>query len=57
MVCVFNCLKDYFYGFRLVSEPINLIVDSKDMPEDDDNTLVTVEAPPPEAVMDQVIHI
>lgn len=40
--------------FRQVNEPVNLIVDSIDLPKDDDESLVIVEAPSSEGVVDQV---
>uniref|UniRef100_A0A1B6EJN8 TRAF3-interacting protein 1 n=1 Tax=Cuerna arida TaxID=1464854 RepID=A0A1B6EJN8_9HEMI len=40
---------------KVVSEPVNLIVDSKDLPKDDDETLVTVEASIADITTDQVV--
>uniref|UniRef100_A0A1B6L6V9 TRAF3-interacting protein 1 n=1 Tax=Graphocephala atropunctata TaxID=36148 RepID=A0A1B6L6V9_9HEMI len=40
---------------KVVSEPVNLIVDSKDLPKDDDETLVTVEASGADITTDQVV--
>ncbi|KAG8281159.1 TRAF3-interacting protein 1 [Homalodisca vitripennis] len=39
---------------RVVNEPVNLIVDSKDLPKDDDETLVTVEASVADITTDQM---
>ncbi|XP_054261636.1 TRAF3-interacting protein 1-like isoform X2 [Macrosteles quadrilineatus] len=40
---------------KQVNEPVNLIVDSIDLPKDDDESLVIVEAPSSEGVVDQVV--
>ncbi|XP_046685490.1 TRAF3-interacting protein 1 [Homalodisca vitripennis] len=40
---------------KVVNEPVNLIVDSKDLPKDDDETLVTVEASVADITTDQVV--